>query len=140
MQSNCYFIVIIDDNTRKLWTYGVMFNNMFFLVFKIWKKSVKTETRLKLNSLRIDSGGEYISLALKKFCKEDEVVMEFISLYIPKQNSIAKQSWRTLDTMKNVTHVDSKHRKEFLVEVMVIAAYFKNIFPTSSKEKVLEDF
>lgn len=117
-----------------------MFNDMFFLVFKIWKKSVKTETRLKLNSLRIDSRGEYISLVLKKFCKEDEVVMEFISLYIPKQNSIAKQSWRTLDTMKNVTLANSKHPKEFLVEAMAITVYFKNLFLTSSKEKVLEDF
>ena len=57
---------------------------MFFSVFKMWKKGVETETELKLSSLWMDGGGEYVSLTLKKFCEEEEVVMEFTSPYIPE--------------------------------------------------------
>lgn len=139
MGSNRYFVVIIDDNTRKMRTYGVASKNMFFSVFKIWKKSVEIETRLKLSSLRMDGGGEYVSLALKKFCEEEEVVMEFTSLYTPEQNSIAVRSWRTLDIMKNAMLANSKLPKEFWAEAIATAIYLKNFLPTNSKEKVPEE-
>ena len=138
MGGNRYF-VIIDDNTRKVWSYGVTSKDMFFSVFKMWKKGVETETGLKLSSLRMDGGGEYVSLALKKFCKEEGVVMVFTSPYTPEQNSIAEQSWRTLDTMKDAMLADSKLPREFWVEAMATAAYLKNLFPTSLKEKVPEE-
>lgn len=32
---NCYFIIIIDNNIKKMWTCNVMFKDMFFLIFKI---------------------------------------------------------------------------------------------------------
>ena len=133
---NCYFVVIIDDNTRKVWTYGITIKDMFFSVFKMWKKGVKTETELKLSSLQIDDGGKYISLGLKKFCEEKKVVIEFTSLYIPKQNSIAKWSWRIFDTIKDAILANSKLPKEFWAEAMATTEYLKNLLPTSSKEKV----
>ena len=81
---NHYFVVIIDDNTRKVWTYDVTSKDIFFSVFKMWKKVVEIETRLKFSSLQMDGGGEYISLALKKFCEEEGVVMKLTSPYIPE--------------------------------------------------------
>lgn len=63
---------------------------MFFPVFKTWKKSIETENALKLSNLQIDGGGEYVSLALKRFCEEEGIVMEFTLPYILEQNLIAK--------------------------------------------------
>lgn len=48
MEDNCYFIIIFHDNIRKVWIYDITFKDMFFSIFKIWKKGVKTKTRLKL--------------------------------------------------------------------------------------------
>lgn len=92
MRDNSYFVVIIDDNIRKMWTYSIISKKMFFSVFKMWKKGVETETRLKFSNLQIDYRGKYISLALKKFCKKEKVVIEFTLPYIHEQNSIAKWS------------------------------------------------
>lgn len=57
---------------------------MFFSILKIWKKSVETKTGFKLSSLWIDGENKYVSLTLKTFCYEKDMVMEFTSLYIPK--------------------------------------------------------
>lgn len=67
-----------------------MSKDMFFLVFKIWKKGVEIEIKLKLSSLQIDGESEYVNLILKKFYKKKEVVIKFTLSYIPKQNFIIK--------------------------------------------------
>lgn len=35
IRSNYYYLVIIDDNTRKMWIYGVVSKDIFFSVFKM---------------------------------------------------------------------------------------------------------
>lgn len=86
---------------------------MFFLVFKMWKKGIETEIELQLSILRIVSKNKYVSLILKKFCKEKRIIMEFTSPNIPKQNSIAKWSWHILDIIKDAIFIDNKLFKEF---------------------------
>lgn len=53
IRGNYYFIVIINNNTKKVWIYGVTTKDMFFLVFKIQKKGVKTAYRqiVKANTI-----------------------------------------------------------------------------------------
>lgn len=65
------------------------------------KRAVESKTGPELSCLHIDGGAKYISNALKKFCKEESIVIEFTSLYILKQNSIVERSWHTLDIMKD---------------------------------------
>lgn len=139
IRSNCYFIIIIDDNTKKVQTYSIASKNMFFFVFKIWKKIDETETRLKLSSLQIDSRGKYVSFALKKFCDEKKVIIEFTSSYTPEQNCIAKWSWHILNIMTDAMLADSKLLKKFRTEIITIATYLKNFLPTIPKEKVTEE-
>lgn len=81
---NYYLVIIVDNNTRKIWVYGVISKEMFFPVLKIWKKGVETETDLKLSNLQINSRRKYVSLALKKICKKKRVAIKFISFYTPK--------------------------------------------------------
>lgn len=64
MEGNCYFIVIIDDNTGNVWTYDVASKDIFFPVFKLWETSVDIETNLKLSNLQINGRDEYVGLAL----------------------------------------------------------------------------
>lgn len=134
MRDNCYFIIIINNNTRKIWTYGIMSKDMFFLVFKIWKKGVEIEIKLKLSSLQIDGKSEYVSLILKKFYKKKEVVIKFTLSYIPKQNFITKWFWHIFNTIKNTMLVNSKLPRKFWAEAIVTAVYLKNLLSTSLKK------
>lgn len=61
----------------------------------------------------MEGRGNYISLALKKFYKEERVVMEFTSPYIFEQNFITKRSWHTFSIIKNAMLANSKLFKEF---------------------------
>lgn len=83
----------------------------------------------------MNSKGKYIILVLNKFYKKKKVVMEFISLYIPEQNSIAKWFQYIFNIMKNAMLVDSKLSKEFWTEIIATAAYLKNFLPTSFKKR-----
>lgn len=84
----------------------------------------------------MDSRGKYISFGLKKFYKEEKVVIEFTLAYTPKQNFITKWAWHILNTIKDIILVDSKFLKKFWAEAMGIATYLKNFLSTSSKEKI----
>lgn len=35
MDDNHYYVVIIDNNTKKMWIYDIVYKDEFFLVFKI---------------------------------------------------------------------------------------------------------
>lgn len=79
---NYYFIIIIDNNIRKMWTYNIISRDIFFSIFKMWKKSDEIEKKLKLCTLQIDNKDKYVNLRLKKFCKEEKVVIEFINIIL----------------------------------------------------------
>lgn len=83
----------------------------------------------------MNNRGKYVSFLLKKFCNGKEIVMEFILFYKPKQNSIVKQFWYILDTIKDAILVDSKLSSEFWAKVMVIVVYLKNLLLTSLKKR-----
>lgn len=90
IRGNHCFVVIIDINIRKIWTYSIASKNMFFSVFKIWKNRIETNIRLKLSGLKMAERGRYFSLILKKFCNKKRIVMKFTLAYMPEQNFIAK--------------------------------------------------
>lgn len=87
----------------------------------------------------MDSEGKYISLVLKKFYNEKEIVIEFTLPYMLKQNFVAKQSQYTLDCIKDAIIVDSKFLKQFQAKAMTIATYLKNLLSTTFRKKVLEE-
>lgn len=59
-----------------------MLKDMFFSVFKIRKKNVKTEIRLKLSNLQIHDKDKCVSLVLKKFCNKKKIIIKFTSPYM----------------------------------------------------------
>lgn len=70
---NCYFISFIDDDTRNVWVYIVQQKSEAFQKFKDFKAEVENFTRLKINTLRTDCGGEHIFNEFEKFCKNNGI-------------------------------------------------------------------
>ena len=56
-----YYIIFIDDSSRKVWVYFLKNKSDVFETFKEWKAMVEIETGLKVKCLRSDNGGEYIN-------------------------------------------------------------------------------
>ena len=89
----------------------------------------------KLNILRTDSGGEYVSTKFKDYLKSEGIRHEHTAPKTPEQNGVAERMNRILvETMCSMM-IDAKLPHAFWAEAISTAVYLRNRSPT----KVLED-
>ena len=108
-----YRVLLFNEFTQKSWVLFICSKDIFFNTFKSWLKKVEIETQCKLECLRVDGRGEFISLALKKFCKSKRIILRYASPYIHKKNGLAKKFWKTLCTIKNAILIDNNLSNNF---------------------------
>lgn len=65
-----YVLCLIDDYSRKAWSYFLNEKSETFYVFKLFKILVEKETSLAIKCLQTDRGGEFTSAEFNSFCKE----------------------------------------------------------------------
>ncbi|KAK0578941.1 hypothetical protein LWI29_018731 [Acer saccharum] len=68
-----YFVIFINNHSKKLWVYFLRHKSDVFEAFKKWKAMVENETSLKIKKLRSDNGGEYEDKEFKKFCYQSGI-------------------------------------------------------------------
>lgn len=106
MSRRSYIGLLLDEFTRKSWVLLFRSKDEFFNVFKLWLPYAEVCGE-KLGCLQTDGRGEFISVALKSFCKERSITIGYVAPYMYKKNEIAQQCWRTLATIKNSLLIDS---------------------------------
>lgn len=80
-----YFLLLIDDFSRKCWVYFLKNKGEAFEHFQKFHALVERETRKKLKSQRIDRGGEFTSQNFREYCVEFWIRREFSGPYTPQQ-------------------------------------------------------
>lgn len=68
-----YMISFIDDYSKKIWVYFLAEKPEAFLTFKKYKSRVENELGSTIKCLRIDHGGEFMSLEFTNFCSENGI-------------------------------------------------------------------
>jgi hypothetical protein len=63
-----YYVIFIDDATRKTWVYCIQQKTDVFDTFNKCKSLVDNETGKRLKCLRLDNGGEYCSKEFDYYC------------------------------------------------------------------------
>ena len=91
----------------------------------------------ELAHLHVDGGGEYISHALLHWCKTKGISIEHSALYILEHNSVSKQTWRTLYTMKDSLLLNTDLPNVFWAEAMLTVNKLKNLLSVLKRDKVL---
>src|ERR1700722_9810139 len=86
-----YYVIFIDDYSRKTWLYllktkGEVFNN-----FQEFKAEIENLTNKKIKKLRTDNGGEYTSKEFVAFCKSTGIRRELIVPHNPQQNGVEER-------------------------------------------------
>ena len=92
-----YYIVFIDDSSRKVWVYFLKNKSDVFENFKKWKAMVETETSLEVKYLRSNNKGEYIEKGFSEYCIAQGIRMEKTIPGTPQQNGVAERTNRTLN-------------------------------------------
>jgi len=61
MSGFCWFVIFVDDCTRMTWIYLLKHKKEVFHVFKSFHTMIQTQFAAKLQTLRLDNGGEYVN-------------------------------------------------------------------------------
>jgi hypothetical protein len=65
-----YYVLFIDDYSRKTWIYFLKAKDEVFKKFQDFKALVENLSKRKIKFLRFDNGGEYTSRSLKTFLEK----------------------------------------------------------------------
>ncbi|GKA13909.1 retrovirus-related pol polyprotein from transposon TNT 1-94 [Tanacetum coccineum] len=96
---NLYFMLFIDDYSRKTWVYFLNEKSQAFEAFKKFKAMVEKEKGLKIKSMRSDRGGEFLSKEFNKFCEDNGIRRFLTAPYSPQQNGVVERKNRTILNM-----------------------------------------
>ncbi|GKE36066.1 retrovirus-related pol polyprotein from transposon TNT 1-94, partial [Tanacetum coccineum] len=115
---NLYFMLFIDDYSRKAWVYFLKEKSQAFEAFKKFKAMVEKEKGLNIKSMRSDRGGKFLSKEFKKFCEDNGIQRFLTTLYSPQQNGVVERKNITILNMVQSMLKSKKMPKEFLAEAV----------------------
>ena len=128
-----YYILFIDDFSRKTWIYFLKCKKSEEILqrFKEFKALTKFFSGHKIKTLRTDNGGEYTLDLFKKFCKESGIKREYIVPYSAKHNGEAERKNRTIIEAARAMIFDQNLEYYLWVEASCTAVYIQNRSPHS---------
>ena len=89
--SGClYYVLFIDDHSRKSWIYFLKAKSETFDRFKEFKALIENHTGRHIRILRSDNGGEYESNEFDDFCREAGIKKELTVPYNPGRMGLQK--------------------------------------------------
>jgi transposase InsO family protein len=91
-----YYLIFVDDFSRKTWIYFLKKKDEVFKWFRSFKALVENQTGKKIKILRTDNGTEYESNEFNDYCREAGIKRETTTPYTPEQNGVAERKNRTI--------------------------------------------
>ena len=85
-----YYVIFVDDFSRKCWIYFTQKKDQTISKFLEFKALVEKDTGNHAKALRSNNGGEYISNEFKNFCSKEGIQRELIEPHNPQKMG----SWR----------------------------------------------
>lgn len=126
-----YYIIFVNDYSRKTWIYFLKLkesSNDVLSKFKEFKALDENQTGKKIKILRFDNG-EHISENFKEFSISVGIKREYTIAYIPQQNRVAERKNRIIiEAAKAMMH-DQNMQTTFWVEASNTAVYIQNRCP-----------
>jgi len=81
IEDSRYFLIFVDDYSRKVFVYFLESKNQVTNSFKEYKAFVEKHSDYRIKILRSDNGREYINQRLLKFFKDNNQVLDNYSIY-----------------------------------------------------------
>lgn len=127
-----YFVTFMDDYSRASMVFCIKRKSEVFDKFREYVAMSEAHHCVKIAKLRVDNGGEYISIEFRDFCKERGICIQYTTPYNPEMNSVSERLNRTLVEKARTMLLASDLKRIFWNEAIMAANYIKNRCPTSA--------
>jgi transposase InsO family protein len=125
-----YFLLFIDDYSRKMWLYFLKLKSEVFNEFQEFKALVEKESRCYIATLRSDNGDELCSKEFNNFCTKHGIKKQFTTPYTPQQNGVVERKNHTITEMVRCMMENRCVPIKFWVEAIFTTIYMLNRSPT----------
>ncbi|KAL2480186.1 Integrase catalytic domain-containing protein [Abeliophyllum distichum] len=126
-----FYFLIVDNFSRKVWTFLLKSKSETFQIFKDWKTLIDNQTDKKIKVLRTDNGLEFCNFKFDSFYKVSGILRHRTTTYTLQQHGIAERMNRTiLNKVKCMLH-SSGLSKLFWGEAVMTTSYLIKLSPSS---------
>jgi transposase InsO family protein len=87
-----YYVIFIDDHSRKTWIFFMKNKDEVLSRFVKFKALVENQTSKKIKALRSNNIGEYIPNAFRDLCAKAGIRRELTAPHNPHQNGVAERT------------------------------------------------
>jgi len=124
-----YYVIFIDDYSRKCWIYFLKAKDEVLSKFKEFKAMIENHSEKSIKTLRSDNGGEFTSSEFNEICKKARIKRELTSPYNPQQNGVAERKNKTImEAVKAMLH-DQDLSMYLWAEAAQTTVFLQNMMP-----------
>lgn len=76
-----------------------------------------------MKALRVNGGGEFISIKLKTYYQQQDIAIEYVTFYLYEDNGLVERGRKILITKKDSLLIDSSLPNNFWAEAIETANY-----------------
>ncbi|UYV71248.1 hypothetical protein LAZ67_8002382, partial [Cordylochernes scorpioides] len=127
-----YFLVIVDDYSRRIFVYFLRSKDETFERFEEFKARAENELSLRIKDVRTDNGTEFCNSRFEGLFKRSGIHHQLTTTYSPQSNGVAERVNRTLIDTARTLLIDSKLPMMVWAEAIATATYIKNCTPHRS--------
>lgn len=131
---NQYFVTFTDDFTHVSVVFLLRSKDEVLDRLMEYEAMATSHFGRKIGRLRCDNGGEYTGKAVKKFCKQKGIRVEYTVPYTPEQNGVSERLNRTIVEKVRAMLITSNLPKTMWGEAVFTAVYLLNRSPSVAVE------
>ena len=126
------FVTIIDDKSRYCAVFLLLSKSEVLDKFVQFVKFAETQTGRRIEVIRSDNGGDYVSNKFSAFCRDRGILEQFTSPYTPHLKGVAGRMSRTMVESARCMTEHAGLSKRYWTEAVSTAAFLRNRCPTQA--------
>jgi transposase InsO family protein len=135
MNGCLYYIIFIDDCSRKTWICFLKTKDESFSKFQEFKNLVENQTGRHIRVLRTNNGKEFDSHKYDDLYRDSGIKRELTVPYNPQQNGVAERKNKTICEADRAMMHDQYHSLSLWAEATNTSVYLQNGCPHKALEE-----
>ncbi|KAL8148892.1 hypothetical protein AgCh_006046 [Apium graveolens] len=125
-----YFLAIVDDHSRATWTFLLSSKQQVFQKFQAFVAYVDNHFHVKIQTIRIDNGSEFLNSNFSLFLTEKGILHQRSCTQTPQQNARVERKHKHLLEVARSLRFQSALPHKYWGEFLLTATYLVNLLPS----------